>query len=110
MKKLGADFYVVKTRTNNLNRPFTRPWQIGICRGAGGVMSIVEGRAKICVDADTKARFDQVAGINDAKVKFQKIVEFLKHTEDHGAPWGWISEVCGTFFEQECYTCFQAAG
>ncbi len=60
-------------------------------------MSIVKSRATICVDADTKARFDEVAGINDTKVKLQQIVEFLKHSEDHRAHGAWISKVCGTF-------------
>jgi cell division protease FtsH len=50
----------------------------------GGLMQIGKSRAKIYVEADTGVRFDDVAGVDEAKDEVREIVEFLKSPEQYG--------------------------
>ena len=47
----------------------------------GGFMSIGKSKAKIYVEQEVKIRFDDVAGVDEAKTELQEIVEFLKTPE-----------------------------
>ena len=50
----------------------------------GGLMSIGKSKAKVYVETDTGVRFDDVAGVDEAKDELQEIVEFLKNPEKYG--------------------------
>jgi len=50
----------------------------------GGLMSIGKSRAKIYVESDTGVRFEDVAGVDEAKDELHEIVEFLKNPEQYG--------------------------
>jgi len=50
----------------------------------GGLMQIGKSKAKIYVEADTGVRFDDVAGVDEAKDELREIVEFLKSPEQYG--------------------------
>jgi cell division protease FtsH len=52
--------------------------------GAGGLMSIGKSRAKIYVETDTKVTFDDVAGVDEAKVELQEVVNFLRNPKEYG--------------------------
>jgi len=47
-------------------------------------MSIGKSKAKIYVEADTGVRFDDVAGVDEAKDELREIVEFLKNPQQYG--------------------------
>ncbi len=49
----------------------------------GGLMSIGRSKAKIYVESDTGVRFDDVAGVDEAKDELHEIVEFLKNPEQY---------------------------
>jgi cell division protease FtsH len=46
-----------------------------------GVMSFGKSRAKLFAESETKVTFADVAGIDEAKVELQEVVEFLKNPE-----------------------------
>ncbi len=46
--------------------------------GPGGMLSIGKSKAKIYVEADTKTKFTDVAGVDEAKAELEEVVEFLK--------------------------------
>jgi cell division protease FtsH len=50
----------------------------------GGLMSIGKSKAKVYVESDTGVRFDDVAGVDEAKEELQEIVEFLRYPEQYG--------------------------
>ncbi len=50
----------------------------------GGLMSIGKSKAKIYVEADTGVRFDDVAGVDEAKDELREVVEFLKNPRQYG--------------------------
>lgn len=50
----------------------------------GGLMSIGRSKAKVYVETDTKVRFDDVAGVDEAKDELVEIVNFLKNPRHFG--------------------------
>src|ERR671929_770588 len=50
----------------------------------GGLMQIGKSKAKIYVESDTGVRFQDVAGVDEAKDELREIVEFLKEPEQYG--------------------------
>ena len=53
-------------------------------QGFGGMMSIGRSKAKIYVETNTKTRFDEVAGVDEAKEEMAEIVQFLKDPKHYG--------------------------
>jgi cell division protease FtsH len=49
----------------------------------GGLMSIGKSKAKVYVESDTGVRFDDVAGVDEAKEELQEIVEFLRNPQQY---------------------------
>jgi cell division protease FtsH len=49
----------------------------------GGVMSFARSRAKIYAEDDVNVRFDDVAGVDEAKEELKEIVEFLQHPKKY---------------------------
>jgi cell division protease FtsH len=52
--------------------------------GGGGLLSIGKSKAKIYVQSDTGVRFDDVAGVDEAKDELCEVVEFLKNPQQYG--------------------------
>jgi cell division protease FtsH len=50
----------------------------------GGFMTIGKSRAKIFVEKDTKVTFADVAGVDEAKVELEEIIQFLKDPQRYG--------------------------
>src|SRR5262249_51882549 len=49
----------------------------------GGLMSIGKSKAKVYVESDTGVRFEDVAGVDEAKDELREIVEFLRNPEQY---------------------------
>ncbi len=69
---------------------FVAIWQFFISRSAGvggqGALSFTKSRAKVYVEEEaTKITFDDVAGVEEAKIELTEIVEFLKTPERYKA-------------------------
>jgi cell division protease FtsH len=60
-------------------RRFTEKQGLG-----GGFMSIGKSKAKIYMEQEVKVRFDDVAGVDEARTELQEVVEFLKTPEKFG--------------------------
>ncbi|HSM42080.1 MAG TPA: ATP-dependent zinc metalloprotease FtsH [Afifellaceae bacterium] len=52
-------------------------------QGFGGLMSIGQSKAKIYVEKETGVTFDDVAGVDQAKMELQEVVSFLKDREKY---------------------------
>ena len=50
----------------------------------GGMLSIGKSNAKVYVETDTRVSFNDVAGIEEAKVELREVVEFLRAPESYG--------------------------
>ena len=50
----------------------------------GGLMQIGKSKAKIYVESDTGVRFEDVAGVDEAKDELREVVEFLRRPEQYG--------------------------
>jgi cell division protease FtsH len=50
----------------------------------GGLMQIGKSKAKIYVEENTGVRFDDVAGVDEAKDELREVVEFLRNPEQYG--------------------------
>src|SRR5262249_13988878 len=54
-------------------------------QGLGGsIMSIGKSKAKVYVESDTGVRFDDVAGVDEAKDELREVVEFLRNPDEYG--------------------------
>jgi len=52
--------------------------RMGAAGMGGGLMSIGKSKARIYVEDETKVRFDDVAGVDEAEDELKEIIEFLK--------------------------------
>ena len=52
--------------------------------GGGGFMSVGQSKAKVYMETDIKVTFDDVAGVDEAKLELQEIVAFLKNPQIYG--------------------------
>ena len=50
----------------------------------GGLMQIGKSKAKVYVETDTGVKFEDVAGVDEAKDELREIVDFLKNPEGYG--------------------------
>ncbi len=53
-------------------------------QGVGGLMSIGKSKAKVYVERKTGVSFDDVAGVEEAKMELQEVVSFLKDADKYG--------------------------
>ena len=53
-------------------------------QGQGGMMAIGRSKAKIYVESDTRVSFEDVAGVDEAKVELREILAFLKDPAGYG--------------------------
>ncbi|QFU01744.1 ATP-dependent zinc metalloprotease FtsH 4 [Halomonas sp. THAF5a] len=52
--------------------------------GVGGMMSIGKSKAKVYVETSTRVTFEDVAGVDEAKLELQEVVAFLRDPERYG--------------------------
>jgi cell division protease FtsH len=52
--------------------------------GMGSFMAIGKSRAKVYVEKNTGVKFDDVAGVDEAKEELHEVVDFLKNPQEYG--------------------------
>lgn len=66
---------------------FVGVWMFVIRRmgsgAGGGLMQIGKSKARVYVETDTKVTFEDVAGVDEAKVELQEIIDFLRNPQDY---------------------------
>ncbi|MGI0493001.1 ATP-dependent zinc metalloprotease FtsH [Alkalinema pantanalense CENA528] len=58
-------------------------WFMGRGELGGGALTVGKSNARIYAEGNTGVTFDDVAGVDEAKVELQEIVDFLKHAEKY---------------------------
>ena len=53
-------------------------------QGMGGFLSIGKSRAKIYVQTNIGITFADVAGVDEARIELEEVVDFLKHPKEYG--------------------------
>ena len=53
-------------------------------QGLGGMMAIGKSKARVYVEKDTKVTFEDVAGVDEAKVELGEIIDFLRDPDRYG--------------------------
>ncbi|KZM51651.1 ATP-dependent zinc metalloprotease FtsH [Labrenzia sp. OB1] len=53
-------------------------------QGFGGMMTVGKSKAKVFVETDVSVRFENVAGVDEAKRELQEVVDFLKDPTSYG--------------------------
>jgi cell division protease FtsH len=53
-------------------------------QGMGGLMSIGKSKARVYMEKAVRVRFDDVAGVDEAKEELKEVVAFLRHPGDYG--------------------------
>ena len=53
-------------------------------QGMGGMVNVGKSKARVLVERDTGVTFDDVAGVDEAKLELQEIVSFLRDKERYG--------------------------
>ncbi|WP_299484375.1 ATP-dependent zinc metalloprotease FtsH [uncultured Roseibium sp.] len=53
-------------------------------QGIGGMMTVGKSKAKVYVETDVDVRFDNVAGVDEAKRELKEVVDFLKDPTSYG--------------------------
>lgn len=53
-------------------------------RGLGGMMNVGKSKAKVYVETDTGVTFEDVAGVDEAKLELKEVVAFLTEREKFG--------------------------
>lgn len=52
--------------------------------GSSGLLSIGKSRAKVYMETDTRVTFNDVAGVDEAKLELKEVVEFLRDPRRYG--------------------------
>ena len=50
-------------------------------QGQGGFMTVGQSKAKVYMEKEVKVTFNDVAGVDEAKIELQEVIEFLKTPE-----------------------------
>ena len=53
----------------------------GVGSGMGSMMNVGQSKAKVYVESETRVRFADVAGIDEAKEELEQVVEFLRNPD-----------------------------